>query len=365
MNNAQEMPHKPSRTGLWLLLSLVLVALLLVGGYYAAVAWSAQQRVAHNSASTLVSCARGWSQVSASTGGLPTLAVPGGRLADGVQVRVPRGGELCLDTGNRARVRIVGPAEFTTTHLADLDQAELALTSGRLYAEVHKLAPQQTFVVTLPKGRRAEVRGTRFELDLYTVATALNVVDGVVSLTQGALGGVDVPAGFGSYNPDSGTYQLDAAGVERVMALTQIPLAEGKTFDSAFTQILQEGLPRDNPMAPLYGLVEGVLAPLVAALQGAGSQIGTLELGDDGRMAFERPLHAALTLRGIERAVGIYRESFGRLPVHLEDLGEEPELLVDPWGRAYIYRLDAQAPSGYQLFSSGKDGVADTDDDIR
>jgi general secretion pathway protein G len=37
----------------------------------------------------------------------------------------------------------------------------------------------------------------------------------------------------------------------------------------------------------------------------------------------------------------------------------------DPWGNAYHYRIPAQkSKRGYDLFSSGKDGVEGNEDDI-
>lgn len=43
----------------------------------------------------------------------------------------------------------------------------------------------------------------------------------------------------------------------------------------------------------------------------------------------------------------------------------KPEGLIDPWGRPYQYRYPGQYnPESYDIFSLGKDGAADTEDDL-
>lgn len=43
-------------------------------------------------------------------------------------------------------------------------------------------------------------------------------------------------------------------------------------------------------------------------------------------------------------------------------LPDEPDLLVDPWGRGYIYRRKDEAEASFDLRSLGADGVESSDD---
>ena len=73
--------------------------------------------------------------------------------------------------------------------------------------------------------------------------------------------------------------------------------------------------------------------------------------------------------RTLNRAIKAFTKTHGRLPKNLAELtstagGMTPALRYvpkDAWNRNYVYRLES---SGYRIFSTGPDGIADTGDDV-
>ena len=81
-------------------------------------------------------------------------------------------------------------------------------------------------------------------------------------------------------------------------------------------------------------------------------------------------------IHSFESCMEKYHLDVGAYPSSLQDLRNPPanvakwqgpyidkEVLEDPWGRAYHYQVDGTG-DGYELYSSGPDGVAGNADDI-
>lgn len=78
----------------------------------------------------------------------------------------------------------------------------------------------------------------------------------------------------------------------------------------------------------------------------------------------------------IPAALDLYEMDLGEYPQRLEDLmvdsSSDPnwngpylkKLPKDPWGRAYYYKCPGEHDNDYDLASSGRDGVMESDDDI-
>jgi hypothetical protein len=84
--------------------------------------------------------------------------------------------------------------------------------------------------------------------------------------------------------------------------------------------------------------------------------------GIDPALPCERAWNVMDELR---RGVELIREMSGRYPVALSDLNSAGvwifPVLEDPWGQEYVYR---RTDTGYELYSSGKDKRAHTEDDL-
>ncbi|MBK8012369.1 MAG: type II secretion system major pseudopilin GspG [Deltaproteobacteria bacterium] len=86
---------------------------------------------------------------------------------------------------------------------------------------------------------------------------------------------------------------------------------------------------------------------------------------------------AELQIKKFSEALDLYRIKYGRYPTTAEGLqmlekppGNKPGLIEsipkDPWNNDYLYISPGQRnPAKYDLQSKGKDGAADTDDDIK
>ena len=68
-------------------------------------------------------------------------------------------------------------------------------------------------------------------------------------------------------------------------------------------------------------------------------------------------------LAEIRRAVRAHYEETGSLPASLDALSLEEDTLTDSWGARYTYEAGADGRS-YTIHSPGRDGQADTADDI-
>lgn len=78
----------------------------------------------------------------------------------------------------------------------------------------------------------------------------------------------------------------------------------------------------------------------------------------------------------IPAGLDAFEMDIGRYPQELKELVEKPagvenwngpylkKLPKDPWGREYNYRAPGEHNNDYDLYSSGKDGVAGNEDDI-
>jgi len=79
------------------------------------------------------------------------------------------------------------------------------------------------------------------------------------------------------------------------------------------------------------------------------------------------PVLAAEDLRVLGRALEGYKERVGRYPASLEDLSpREIEVVpLDPWGRAYHYRIASRSYAVDTLGRDGVDGGAGEDRDLR
>ena len=79
---------------------------------------------------------------------------------------------------------------------------------------------------------------------------------------------------------------------------------------------------------------------------------------------------ARADIQGLRTLLLSYNGSNGYYPTGDQGLSAlVPRLMeslpLDPWGKPYVYRYPGRSnPSGYDLFSSGPDGIPDTADDI-
>lgn len=76
-------------------------------------------------------------------------------------------------------------------------------------------------------------------------------------------------------------------------------------------------------------------------------------------------------LSTIRSALELWHVKYQEYPGSLKDITQEgfvsKKSLNDPWGNEYEYRVEYKNKknTGYQLFSLGKDGIQDTEDDIQ
>ena len=76
----------------------------------------------------------------------------------------------------------------------------------------------------------------------------------------------------------------------------------------------------------------------------------------DAYRVFEKA-ERGMRIERLKNSIDMYNAVNGRYPEKFEYLTEEK----DPWGRLYVYKL---MTDGFQLFSSGPDGVEGTEDDV-
>jgi general secretion pathway protein G len=102
------------------------------------------------------------------------------------------------------------------------------------------------------------------------------------------------------------------------------------------------------------------------------------KIGEPSQLA--RPTAARADINGgIKSALDAYKIDNGIYPQTLQDLVHQPtdaknwrgpyfdppKLPIDPWGNPYIYEYPGKHnTNGYDLFSAGPDGKAETQDDI-
>jgi hypothetical protein len=75
-------------------------------------------------------------------------------------------------------------------------------------------------------------------------------------------------------------------------------------------------------------------------------------------------------MRTIRDAVELYRMEKGHLPYALReifqnDIKHSDDHYLDGWGNALIYRKNAASKGNYELFSAGRDGMYETNDDLK
>ena len=106
----------------------------------------------------------------------------------------------------------------------------------------------------------------------------------------------------------------------------------------------------------------GILGTIVLAIVAPLFLIGIA--ATIGLVAVVPQLEAYFDMGRINAQVEAYQVRTGALPLGLDDLSiDDAEVLVDPWGNAYVYEL-AEDGQSYRLSSTGEDGTPGTDDDI-
>ena len=108
----------------------------------------------------------------------------------------------------------------------------------------------------------------------------------------------------------------------------------------------------------------GVFAAAVLVLVAA-------EIHTPSRIEHRKIDYAKHSMPDLHAAVGLYKVEKGKLPLSLREVLDSGYLVggfpVDPWGSAYIYRLDSSA-QGFALYSAGADRIdqgGEGDDVIR
>lgn len=96
---------------------------------------------------------------------------------------------------------------------------------------------------------------------------------------------------------------------------------------------------------------------LIFAALGLTAAVAFAALNDPQRM--ELTIDMANIAQAVQRAQG--NSNF--LPATLTELHLDAETLKDPWGNAYVYTFLNEKP-GYDILSSGKDGIAGNADDV-
>ena len=109
----------------------------------------------------------------------------------------------------------------------------------------------------------------------------------------------------------------------------------------------------------LIGTCGGLILVILVAIGGLAA------IGLATAVALSEPEKTELTADGalITTAVESRKAETGVYPESIDDLDVVGPFLVDPWGSAYRYELDAER-SGYRILSNGPDGLPDTEDDI-
>ncbi len=108
----------------------------------------------------------------------------------------------------------------------------------------------------------------------------------------------------------------------------------------------------------LIVLVLALAVGMLAALAGAVVFAGIFML--------TQPEVIEVTTDMANLAIGIqyYERQQQAMPEDLDDLGLGVATLTDPWGNRYRYVLAANTEPGFDVWSSGKDGEFETDDDL-
>jgi hypothetical protein len=112
----------------------------------------------------------------------------------------------------------------------------------------------------------------------------------------------------------------------------------------------------------LLGTCGGLIVALafgaaVLALLGITAAVAFAALNYPQRMEL------TIDMANIDQAIKRIQGTSKYPPASLTELHLDAETLRDPWGNAYVYVLRDKKP-GYDVLSSGKDGVAGTPDDV-
>jgi prepilin-type N-terminal cleavage/methylation domain-containing protein len=104
---------------------------------------------------------------------------------------------------------------------------------------------------------------------------------------------------------------------------------------------------------------------VVLGIVGSVATAVTIGLGQEDRANEEA---TRTHLRELASVVEDFETSQGRLPRHFGELIDgnfiETSDTLDPWGRAYRYRLAAASTNEYTICSRGDDGNFSTTDDV-
>lgn len=122
-----------------------------------------------------------------------------------------------------------------------------------------------------------------------------------------------------------------------------------------------------------FTLIEILLVLGILVILGGIVGVSVLQMQ---RSAYERA--AKTQLHAFESAITAYQLDIGRVPSELDGLINQPQDLPNPakWKRPYFtkaipldpwdneYQYEVLNEESYKIYSSGPDGVAQTDDDI-
>lgn len=124
-----------------------------------------------------------------------------------------------------------------------------------------------------------------------------------------------------------------------------------------------------------FTLVELLLVIAILGILAATVAVNLVGQTDKARK------RAALTdIKAIETALELYELDVGRFPTEAEGLSalvtdpgvdnwggpylKTKSIPKDPWGKEYVYDPNGERGMFYDLFSTGKDGTEETEDDI-
>ncbi len=124
-----------------------------------------------------------------------------------------------------------------------------------------------------------------------------------------------------------------------------------------------------------FTLIEMLLVVVIIGIL-AGAVVVSLS----GRSQQAKVTRAKADISGsLALALDLFEQDIGRYPTQaegLEALVTDPGiegwkrkylrggLKADPWGRAYVYQIDADQPDQYTLMSAGPDGQVGNEDDV-
>jgi hypothetical protein len=120
-------------------------------------------------------------------------------------------------------------------------------------------------------------------------------------------------------------------------------------------------------MGELVGLVGSVVWMVITGvvLLGVIAVGGAMAIGGAAAFILTNPevIEVSADMFNVTIAAVEYEEENGSLPDDLEALELSASTRTDPWGNPYLYKITTSEP-GFDIMSSGRDGVMGTDDDL-